>query len=93
MKRARAVTQGSIFTLLGLLVAALIVLLLVYRVFHAYFGNKSGLDTHAQQSLAGEGIDFSSPRGLLETTKSKVDALNAQVKERDAKMDSLKESP
>jgi len=93
MKRTRAVTRGSVFTLLGLLVAALIVLLLASRVFRVYFGNKSGLDTHTQQSLSEEGIDFSSPRGLLETTKNKVDALNAQVKERDAKMGSSEESP
>ncbi len=69
--------EGWILTLLELLVVAAIISLLAYKGMKTYLV-KPTLDKETNQAFVEQGIDTSSYRSVVSTTKDKLNGITAQ---------------
>ncbi len=73
--------KRGFFTLIGLLLAAVIIFVLVYYAFQTYF-NEPSFDESSQQSIIEQGIDVSSYQSVLGSTREKVKDIESQMLDR-----------
>lgn len=70
------------FALLELLLVAAIIMSLCYFTLKVYF-KSSPVDKSTQKALLEQGIDASSRRAVLESTRSRIKDINKQVLDRE----------
>jgi len=79
--RLKKHTKGSVFTLLGLLLAMIIVLFLANSLIKMYF-KKGSLNYSVDNSVPSNFIDTSSPTTIINSTKQKMEDINQRAIDR-----------
>jgi hypothetical protein len=69
------------FTLLGLILAMAIIFILSYMILNIYFKIPI-LNKNLEKSLSEQGIDTSSHKAMIDTTRGRIQDLNRQLLER-----------
>ncbi|MDD5730215.1 MAG: hypothetical protein PHN57_03695 [Candidatus Omnitrophica bacterium] len=80
---------GSVFTLLEILLVLVIVSIVARKVFTTYL-KKPSLDKNAENFVHEQGINTSSHKAVLESTKEKIRDINKQLEKQNQEMDELK---
>lgn len=70
--------RGGFLSLLGMLISLIIVGLLVYFAFNAYF-KVPVLDKQTEESVSKAGVDTSSPVTIINSTRKTVDDINKKM--------------
>jgi hypothetical protein len=78
MKNNLSSLRGSFFSLLELLLVLAIILFLSQRFLNMYF-KKPNLDKETEEAISGQGINTSSYRGVLDSTRDKIRDINKQL--------------
>lgn len=79
------------FALLELIIVLVVIMILMYTVTKSSF-LKPSIDKKAKGEFSREGIDTSSYKGILDSTRSKVDAINQRLSDRYKQMDDLNDA-
>lgn len=82
MKRYRSYTfkEGGFFTLLGLLLAIVIIFILCYIALRVYF-KKPPLDKESEKLLSEQGIETSSYQAILDNARKKIKEVERKLQE------------
>lgn len=76
------------FSLIGILMATMIICLLYYVAMKFYF-QKQIVDKETQKSLAKQGINTNSYKNLIDSAKDKVEEINKKIEEREKEFQDL----
>jgi type II secretory pathway pseudopilin PulG len=79
-------TRG--FALLELLLVAILIVSLFFITLKFYVKNPS-IDKETKKSLSEQGIDTSSQKAILDSTKAKVEELNKQMLNREKQLENF----
>lgn len=71
-------TKGSIFTILEILIVLAIIAFLFTKFGKIYFGSPVS-DAGVNAQLQEQGIDTTNARSMIDSTRSKVEAINQQA--------------
>jgi len=72
--------KKGLASLIGLLLAAVIIAFLIYIMMNKKMG--SAVDNKTKKTLEEQGVDTSSYKGILDTTKKKIKDINRQIIDR-----------
>ena len=90
MKRAEAHSdtrfKAAFGTLIGMIITLAIIGILSY-ILLTQFSAGGFFGKAESQALSEEGVDSSTPQGFIDTTRSKVDALNQKLQERNKQLE------
>ena len=81
--------RGGFVFLLGLILTLAIILILSYLVFKVYFRMPES-EEEIKQSLSGSGIDSSSYKSIVDSSRKKVKEINKQYLDRRKQLEDLK---
>lgn len=70
------------FAFIEMLIAAAVLLFLVYKLANIYFSGRVSAGSQAGEVLVQEDIDTSSPAGLAQSARDKVGAVNKAILKR-----------
>ena len=77
--------EGTIFTILEILIVLAIVLFLCYKLLRS-----PSLDKDTQKSLSEQGIDTTSQKTILDSTKKKLQGIDQQLMNRAKEVEDIK---
>ena len=80
--------KKGFFTLLGVLLAIVIVFFLFYLLSKVYFGNPSS-DNKTKEFLSKQGIDASSHKTILDSTTKKIEDINKKLRSQTEELEGL----
>ena len=73
--------KGVFLSILGLILSLAIILIFSYMILNSYFKSPV-LNKEAEKSLSEQGIDTSSHKAILDSTKERVQDINKQILDR-----------
>jgi hypothetical protein len=80
--------RGGIFMILEILIVLAIVAFIFMKIGRIYFGSPVA-DEEVNAQLTAQGIDTSNAKSVIDSTKSKVQAINQQAIEHQREMERL----
>ena len=83
------VSRGGFITLLGLLLTIVIISIIWYMLFNVYF-KKSVLDKETEEFFSEEGLDNSSHKAILDSTRKAVQDYNESVLRREKEIENMR---
>lgn len=90
-KRNIIMNKGKGFSLVGMLMAIVIIVVLYY-VAMKFYSPKKVFNKETQKSLAKEGLNINSYKELVDTVKDKVEEVNKKIDARDKEIKKLLKS-
>ncbi len=73
--------KGSVLLFIELLIVLAVIAYLFYVLLNTYF-KKSSIEIETEKTLSGQGPAASSDKGVLDSTKNKVEDINKKIRSR-----------
>lgn len=90
-KNRRRGTMFTAFTYFGLLIVTALVILLTFKSLQTFYLHKEGLDGDTRRALKEDGIDVSTHKTILDSTRAKLNEVNKRMQEQEKQSERLLE--